>query len=303
MLLSGKGGVGKTTLAAATACRLAAGGQRTLLVSTDPAHSIGDALGVGLADEPRRVADRLDAVEVDPDRAAADHLAAVEEAVADRVDPELWPQVRRHLRLARDSPGMAESAAFERVAALLERCPRDYERLVVDTAPTGHTLRLLALPAVLTAWVEGLVRQREKVAGVERMLRNLAGRDEPDSDPVLARLRDRRTRLARAGERLREDTDVWLVLEPQRLAIEETHRALTQLAEHELVVAGLLVNRVLPADADGQFLAERRAQQLDYLTEIDRRFGQRPTLRVTQLPRDVTDRASLERLADELAMN
>lgn len=301
VLLSGKGGVGKTTLAAATARALAMGGVRTLLVSTDPAHSTSDVLGMRLGHEPTTVAERLDAVEIDPEQAAIGHLAAVEDAVADRVDPDLWPQVRRHLRLARDSPGMAESATFERVADLLELCPQPYERVVVDTAPTGHTLRLLALPALLTAWVEGLVRQREGLAGTERLLRNLTGRDGPNEDVVLQRLRDRRQRLARAGERLREDTAVWLVLVAERLPIEETDRALAQLAEHDIAVAGLLVNRVLPDEADGAFLAARRAQQADYLAEIAERFGRFSRVEVPQLARDVTSPTELSQLIDALA--
>lgn len=300
VLLSGKGGVGKTTLAAATALRVAGDGQRTLLVSTDPAHSTSDALGLPLRSTPTRVTEHLDALEIDPEQAAAEHLAGVEEAVADRVDPDLWPQVRRHLRMAKDSPGMVESATFERVAALFERCPGEYDRLVVDTAPTGHTLRLLALPALLQAWVDGLTRQRERVTGAQRMLRNLAGDDQPGDDPVLARLRDRRQRLTRAAERLRHDTAVWLVLVAERLPIEETGRALEQLTRQEIAVAGLLVNRVLPPEADGSFLAERRAQQRTYLEEIEQRFSAHRQVTVPQLPRDVARRADLERLAAAL---
>ena len=300
MLLSGKGGVGKTTLAAACARQLAASGAHTLLVSTDPAHSIGDALGERLGSEARTISENLDALEIDPDDAVASHLASVEDAVAQRVDPDLWPQVQRHLRLARDSPGMAESATFERVAALLELCPETYDHLVVDTAPTGHTLRLLALPTLLSAWVEGLTRQREKVAGAERMLRNLAGRDAPDQDPVLQRLRDRRARLARAAERLRADTAVWLVLIPERMPIEETSRAIGQLAGHDLAIAGLVVNRVLPDDADGAFLAEQREQQATYLAEISERFSAYATVRVPQLPRDVTGPIELDRISAAL---
>ena len=301
VLLSGKGGVGKTTLAAACARQLAAAGARTLLVSTDPAHSIGDALGERLGPEPRTISDGLDALEIDPDQAVADHLSSVEDAVAQRVDPDLWPQVQRHLRLARDSPGMAESATFERVAALLERCPDPYDHLVVDTAPTGHTLRLLALPTLLTAWVEGLTRQREKVAGAERMLRNLAGRDAPGEDPVLQRLRDRKARLSRAGDRLRADTAVWLVLMPERMPVEETSRAIDQLAAHDVAIAGLVVNRVLPDDADGAFVAEQREQQAMYLTEIAERFAAHPVVRVPQLPRDISGPDELDQISAALA--
>lgn len=292
--MSGKGGVGKTTLATAAALRCAAAGARTLLVSTDPAHSTGDILGVPLGPEPTPVRAGLEALEIDPLQAATAHLAEVESAVADRVDPDLWPQVRRHLRLARDSPGMAESATFERVAGLFERCPAEYDRLVVDTAPTGHTLRLLALPGLLQAWVEGLAHQRKRVTHAQRMWDAVAGEDT--DDPVLTRLRERRDRLRRAAQRLRHDTAVWLVLEAARLSIEETARAEAQLAEFDIPVAGLLVNRVLPPEADGDFLARRREQQRAYLDEITTRFEGRIRAQVPQLPTDPAGLDDLSRL-------
>lgn len=187
------------------------------------------------------------------------------------------------------------------MVALLGSCPGTYDRIVFDTAPTGHTLRLLALPALLTAWVQGLVRQRERVAGMERMLHNLAGaEDDPDADPVLARLRERRARFQEAGRRLREDAAFWLVLLPERLAIEETARAAVTLTDADLRVAGLVVNRLLPEEADGDYLASRRAQQHTYQGEISERFSDLWQVPVTQLARDPTGPEDLGRIADQI---
>jgi arsenite/tail-anchored protein-transporting ATPase len=296
----GKGGVGKTTLAAATALATARAGRRTLLVSTDPAHSLGDVLGVALADRPVVIEDRLSAVEIDAAGAAAAHVAAVESRMAAALDPELMPAVRRHLDLARAAPGTLEAALFDVVAGLMEACPGEHERIVFDTAPTGHTLRLLALPALLSAWVEGLVRQRETVAGMERMLHNMAGREDRTPDPVLAALHERRARFERAARRLRDDAGFWLVLVPERLPIEETGRAAATLAAQGLHVAGLVVNRRLPADADGAFLAARRAQQRVYEHELETRFRGHRLVRVAQRPHDVVGRADLAAIAAAL---
>ncbi len=300
LFFGGKGGVGKTTLAAASAVGSARAGLRTLLISTDPAHSAGDCLGTALADEPTEVGAQLWAVEVDAEAAAAAHVAAVGDRVAASFDAALLPTVRRHLELARTAPGTLEAALFDRLTGHLQACPGDFDRIVVDTAPTGHTLRLLALPALLSAWVEGLARQRDKAAGLDRMLRNMAGREQPEADPVMAALHERRARFERTATRLRDDAAFWLVLIPERLPIEETDRAARTLAAHGLHVAGLVLNRVLPDHADGAFLAERRAQQRAYEAELDGRFPDHRIVRVTQQARDVAGPHDLEPIAAAL---
>jgi arsenite/tail-anchored protein-transporting ATPase len=300
VFVGGKGGVGKTTVASALATALAQRGHRTLLVSTDPAHSTADLLGRQLGDEPVAVTDHLDAVEIDAERHADAYVERVRRDAHRVVAPEVRGTVDRHLDLARRGAGTLEAATLDRLADLVARCPDVYDRLVVDTAPTGHTLRLLAMPELLTGWVQGLVRQRERVRGVDRMLRNLAGDDARPEDPVIARLRAQRDRLATLRERFRRDALIHLVLVPERLPIEETARALEVLDDGGLQVGTLVVNRVLPADADGVYVAARRAQQEVYLAELDARFRSRTRVRVVQLDRDVADGASLARIRKQL---
>ncbi|MBS3939985.1 MAG: ArsA family ATPase [Actinobacteria bacterium] len=299
--VGGKGGVGKTTVSAALARAHAAAGRRTLLVSTDPAHSTGDVLGCRIGPEPVEVADHLEAVEIDPEAVADAYVEAVRHDVHRAVSPEVRATVDRHLDLARRGAGTLESALLDRLGDLLAGAGTRWDRIVVDTAPTGHTLRLLAMPELLTAWVQGLVRQREKAKGVDRMLRNLAGDETPVADPVIDRLHAQRLRLQRLREVLHDDALVHLVLIPERLPIEETARALDSLDAAGLTVGSVVVNRVLPAEADGEFLAQRRAQQADYLAEIERRFAARDLLRVTQLPRDVADPDSLAEVQRQVA--
>jgi arsenite/tail-anchored protein-transporting ATPase len=298
--LSGKGGVGKTTVASALASHAARSGARTLLVSTDPAHSTADLLGTAIGDEPRQVAPAFDVVEIDAERHADAYVDRIRRDAHRVVAPEVRDTVDRHLDLARRGAGTLEAATLDRLADLIARCPSAYDRVVVDTAPTGHTLRLLAMPELLTGWVQGLVRQRERVHGMDRMLRNLAGDDAPPDDPVVTRLRRQRDRLVEVRRRLLEDAVVHLVLIPERLPIEETARALRTLEEARLQVGSVIVNRVLPDDAEGSYMAARRAQQERYLDEIDRRFAGWPRLRVVQLDRDVSDAGSLERIRQQL---
>lgn len=296
----GKGGVGKTTLAAAFATLLAGRGEKTLLVSTDPAHSTSDILGMDLTGEPRHVEGKLWAVEIDPAKDAEEYIEKIKADAKESVSIEVIPTVEQHLDLAKNSPGTEESALFDRFVDLISLCPGEYDRIVFDTAPTGHTLRLLTLPALLSAWAEGMVRQREKVAGMERMLRNLAGDDAPGGDPILDRLRERRDRFHHARHRLLEDTTFYLVLIPERLPIEETSRALKTLAANEVHVGALVVNRVFPDAADGEFMRSRLEQQSEYLEEINDRFAGKKVVRVEQEARDITEREQLDPIARQL---
>ncbi len=300
VFFGGKGGVGKTTLAAAFATLLAGLGQRTLLVSTDPAHSTSDVLGAKLSGNPTQLEENLFGVEVDAAADAAAYVEKIKEDARGSVSPEVLSSVHKHLDLAKSSPGTEESALFDRFVDLISLSPGEYDRIVFDTAPTGHTLRLLTLPALLTAWVEGMVRQREKVAGMERMLRNLAGDEGSGDDPVLKRLRDRRERFHHARHRLLEDTTFYLTLIPERLPIEETSRTLSTLTENGIVVGALIVNRVLPEVAEGEFMQARLEQQSEYLEEIENRFSKQRIVRVRQDARDITSREQLTSVADQL---
>ncbi len=296
----GKGGVGKTTLAAAFATLLANRGEKTLLVSTDPAHSTSDILGMQLAGEPQHVEGNLWAVEIDAEKDAAEYIEKIKVDAKDSVSIEVQPTVEQHLDLAKNSPGTEESALFDRFVNLIALSPDEYDRIVFDTAPTGHTLRLLTLPALLTAWAEGMVRQREKVAGVERMMRNLAGSDAPEGDPILDRLRERRNKFHHARHRLLEDTTFYLVLIPERLPIEETDRALKTLTGNDVHVGALVVNRVFPDTVDGDFMRSRLEQQSEYLEEIESRFVKKQVVRVEQGARDITERGQLDSIARQL---
>ncbi len=299
-LVGGKGGVGKTTVAAAYANLLARRGHRVLLVSTDPAHSTGDLLGVRAGDEPTLVSPGWWVLEVDAEQAARRHVDRIAAEAADVVPAEVLPAVRRHLAAALASPGTVESALLDRLSDVLLEATTHYDRVVVDTAPTGHTLRLLVLPDLLSGWVEGLLRRRQDVLRKDAMLRSMAGEEpEPDADPVAERLRARRDRLAAMRRLLVNDAVVHLVLVPERLPVAETVRARDALVDGGLRVGAMVVNRVFP-DGDDPFLAARGVQQAGWLATIDDVLGTHPRVRLPHLARD-PGRDDLDELADLLA--
>ncbi|WP_236567757.1 MULTISPECIES: ArsA family ATPase [unclassified Nocardiopsis] len=291
--VGGKGGVGKTTLAAAHALALAEAGHRVLVLSTDPAHSLGDALETPLKDEPVRVAPNLWAAEPDADAAVRRRVDQVVEDAYRAVPPEVMPAVRRHLQQAGSSPGMAESALADLLVDRMEQVGAEWDALVVDSAPTGHLLRLLHLPTLLTPWVEGLTRQRERARRAEAFA-DVVGGDGEEADPLTERLHARRHRLERAADRMRRDAVVRLVTLPRRMVLAETARAVEQLTEAGFRLAPVVVNQIPPADAAGPDTAEALAATRE-------RFASLGTVEIPLQDTEPTGPERLRRLVAHLA--
>ncbi len=296
VLFAGKGGVGKTTLATAYAGVLAGRGRRTLLVSTDPAHSTRDLLEVDLGPEPSPVAAvaGLDALELDAEHEAARHVQRVLADAQAVVSREVLPAVERHLALALHSPGTLEAATLDRLVHVLQWCPTRYDHIVVDTAPTGHTLRLLSLPTVLGPWLDGLVQQGRRVADTDRMLRAMARDDTPEPGPATNRLAERRDGLRRARERLATEALFHLVCVPERLPVAETVRAAEALRAGGMTLGPVLVNRLVPESTD-EFLRARGVEQRRRLTEL-RESLDLPLVTVAHLPHDAVSPEDVQAL-------
>jgi len=302
VFFGGKGGVGKTTLAAAFALHSAEQGARTLLVSTDPAHSAGDMLEVPLGDETSEVLPGLHAVEIDPEAEAERYIADVKERVRQVASPRILDEVEREIDLARSSPGAEEAALLDRFAELMRTAGGTYDRVVFDTAPTGHTVRLLSLPELMGRWIDGLVSRRRKVRSLGRMWRNVAGAAAGtagrEEDPVLDALEERQARFRAAREIVTDPkrTAFTFVLTPERLPILETRKAAAALERSRIPVAAVIVNRVLPPDARGAFLTRRREREARYLDDIDRELAAYPRVLVPLFDSDVQGVEGLRRV-------
>ena len=208
---------------------------------------------------------------------------------------------------------------LERVAEIMALAGTEYDQVIFDTAPTGHTVRLLSLPEVMAAWTDGLLGHRKRSAQLGSALRHLGGGRAKGDDLSMidsaadhdaggrdAQLNDllqaRRRTFVRAREQLLDPGHAafLLVLNPDRLSVLETIKAHDVLTRFSVPVSGLVVNRVLPDDADGQFLEARRRQEAHHLVEIDRVFAALPRVRVALLPDDVHDMDTLRRLGTSI---
>jgi len=293
LFFGGKGGVGKTTSASATALAASRSGRRVLLVSTDPAHNTSDILGRPVGPDIVEVQPNLHALEIDAARESARYVNEVKDRIKTLFGHHILKEANRQIDLAASMPAAEEVALFDRIGALVGGDDERFDLIVFDTAPTGHTLRLIRMPELMEAWIRALSRSRRAMLGVEQ--------DDRD-DPIMRSLSDRLERLREFRARLMSPrvTAFVLVLMAERLPIEETARALGQLEEAGVRVGALVVNRVLPASSPDPFLVARHAQEQVYLDEIDRRFAAVPRMRVPQLPRDVHGIETLEVITGSL---
>ena len=316
LFVGGKGGVGKTTVASALGIVAAEAGRRCLLVSTDPAHSLGDIFGERIGDRETALAPGLDGLEIDPDAEVERHLESVKTAMKGLVHPRLYDEIDRQLDLARHAPGATEAALLERVARLMTGADSRYDLIVFDTAPAGHTVRLLTLPEIMAAWTDGLLAGRARAGRLANSLRNFGGGrhkgdeltliEAPQDHPaggaeagIAERLNARRRLFQEARAALvdRAATAFLLVLNPDKLSILESERTADILSRFGVPVSALVVNRVLPSEADGAFLGARREQEARYLKDIGDKFRDLPRLTLPLRSRDVSGREAIAEIA------
>ncbi len=317
VFVGGKGGVGKTSIAASLALGRARAGARVLLVSTDPAHNLGHLFGMPIGDGFVEVAPGLDACELDPEQTMDTHLAAAERTMRRLMPEHLGVEVTKHLKLARQAPGAAEAAVLERLADVVEGAAQVYDLVVVDTAPSGHTVRMLGLPEVVSAWTSGLLDRQDTSQRFAEAMMNL-DRRKRQTDPgaeivpqVSRRQRDRSAReveikdiLVRRQARFthlrnvitdREHTAFVVVLAAERLPVLETIELELDLARLGAHVDALVVNKRSPADA-GDFLAARHRQEEVHLRVLHEALPDIATTQVPLLDADLAGTQGLERL-------
>ncbi len=304
LIFTGKGGVGKTSVAAATALAAADQGLRTLIMSTDPAHSLADSLDTDslFGHDPVRVTPHLDALEV---------------SIYHDIDSN-WGTVRQHFAELMASqgvdgmlademsilPGMEEAFPLIRIKKHKEL--NNYDLLVIDCAPTGETLRLLAAPDTFK-WAIGMLRGAERfvVAPILRPMAKVSpgrfGKMVPDAK-VYETIDTMFREMEGVSQLLRQphETSVRLVMNPEKMVIKESQRALTYLSMYGLTVDTVVVNKILPLDQDSGYLNHWKGIQQRYLEDVNHAFAPLPIHRVPYYAEEVVGIEKLRQMGIDI---
>jgi arsenite/tail-anchored protein-transporting ATPase len=291
ILYTGKGGVGKTSIAAATARRCAAAGLRTVVLSTDPAHSLSDSLEAELGPDPTQAGANLFGQEVQAQEEMERHWDSVqgwlgsllEERGVDRISAE-------ELTVP---PGMDELFSLLWIKRHHEE--GEFDCVVVDCAPTGETLRLLSFPDVVTWWLERILPSQRRLAPLARSLFDMPLPGDGVFEDVE---RLARNLVAMNGIlRDRSSTTVRLVTNADRMVVKEAMRTFTYLNLYGYLTDAVVVNRLLPADGYFAAWSEVQREQLELVRSA---FTPVPVLTAPYLEREVVGPEMLDRLADEV---
>ena len=296
ILFTGKGGVGKTTVAASTALKTAKAGKKTLIISTDPAHSLSDALDMELSPEPTEIAPNLYAQEFDVYYSMQKYWNNMRNLMNTIFR---WRGVKgvvaEELSVL---PGMEEASAF----LWLEKYYREgtYDVIVIDSAPTGETLTLLSLPQVAKSWMtKAFSRKNLAVKTVTKGVKFFTG---VPLDKGLEEMDELFNKLEQVQEVFLdpEIASIRIVTNPERMVIKEARRAYTYLQLYGYNVDGVVINRILPEESVGEAFKYYVESQAKYIEEIEESFKPLPILKVQHQGREVFGFEQLDKIGANL---
>jgi arsenite/tail-anchored protein-transporting ATPase len=298
LLVTGKGGVGKTTVAAATALAAADRGYRTLVSSTDPAHSLADALDVNLGDRPTPVVENLDGQQIETQEQLERHWGSIRDQLMNVFDWGGVGGIEAEEFLV--FPGMDELFALLDVNEHARS--GNYDLLVVDCAPTAETLRLLSLPEVLSWYFERVMpTERRLMRAARPFLTRMTDLPVPE-DKVFEAAQSVFEGIEQVKELLSDPkvTSARLVVNPEKMVIDEARRTYTYLGLFGYGVDGVVVNRVLPDEVNDPYFDKWRHIQAGHLATVDEAFAEVPRLRLRLFDDEMVGVDRLREMAAEL---
>ncbi|AEK19055.1 arsenite-activated ATPase ArsA [Methanococcus maripaludis X1] len=277
IMFGGKGGVGKTTMSAATGIYCAEQGLKTVVVSTDPAHSLKDSFEQSFGHEPTKVngMENLYVVEIDPEVAMSEYKEKLKSQMDE--NPMMGGMLEDQLEMASLSPGTDESAAFDVFLKYMDS--NEFDVVVFDTAPTGHTLRFLGLPELMDKYMTKMIKFKKQMSGFMNMMKKVmpfGGKGEDvDYDKALEEMEEMKAKITKARGILAnpERTAFRLVVIPEEMSILESERAMESLNKFKIPVDSVVVNQIIPEDVECDFCRARRSLQEKRLELVKEKFG------------------------------
>ena len=305
----GKGGVGKTTSSAAAAIALAERGYKTLIVSLDPAHNLGDVLMEKLSDKPKKITENLYAAELDMEKLIKAYLKNLEGSMKHTYRYLTVINLEKYFEVLRYSPGIEEYATLEAIRDILKKGD-EWDVIVFDTPPTGLTLRVLALPKISLIWTDKLIEIRRAILDKRAAIANIHGEQEftvegesfklptrEEEDAVMKELKAYREEVAFVESVLTdpEKTSVVAVMNPEMLPLYETERAYETLKKFKVPFNMIVMNKVLELKGDVPELRAKLEAQEKVLREVARKFK---GLEIVKIPVFSEEPRGVERLRE-----
>ena len=301
VMFGGKGGVGKTSCAAAASLYSAQLGYKTLIVSTDPAHSLSDSFDQKLTGEatPIKGVERLFALEIDPSQALQEFRESVDDSEASE---SLLQMGLGGDMFDMTPPGIDEAIAFNKVLEFLDN--PQYDVLILDTAPTGHTLRLLSLPEMMDSWLFKIISLRKRMSNLFDRFKQMLGRGG-DQDQSLESLEEMKAKIERARVHLTnpEESEFVIVMIPEKMSIYESERLLRSLFAVEVPSEHIVVNMIYPEQSSCSFCSARRTMQSENLELIDEYYDEFNIARIPLFEKEIRGLDQLQELSRILFKN
>jgi len=304
LLFSGKGGVGKTSLAAATGVKLAELGYRTLVMSIDPAHSLGDSFDLNdelfhaHTSDPLAINDKLSILELNIQKEIKRHWQEISSYVSSVLRTTGISGVEaEELAIL---PGMEELSAMMYINQY--RREQTYDVIVLDAAPTAESMRFISMPTTLDWYMKHIFPFQRNLLKAVRPIANRVAPFELPTDSYFVNIRSLFEKLEGVDDIMEDPntTSVRLVTNPEKMVLRETQRAFVYFSLHGLTVDSVIVNRVLPADVKDAWFSEWHASQEKVLHEIEEYFAPVPVKRVPLFAHEVLGRKRLQELAELL---
>lgn len=294
VMFGGKGGVGKTTCASSSAIWAAEHGRNTLIISIDPAHSLGDSLGVDLPPgEPKQIPsiDNLTALEINPKANISEFRGLTN---INPIEEMGMPDIMGGMPLMEDlqeltsmnPPGIDEALALLKMLEFVET-EHNYDLIIFDTAPTGHTLRFLSLPETLSGWIGKLINMRIKFGNMFGAIKRIFTREEKNEDNSLKILERLNNSILNARDDLTNPlkNSFVIVMIPEEMAITETGRLLNELIKNNIPVSNIVVNQLFQDPSDlCNFCRARREMQQRNLIKIREIFNEKLGKNLIEIP-------------------
>jgi arsenite-transporting ATPase len=298
LLFTGKGGVGKTTIAAATAVRAAEGGSRTLVMSTDPAHSLGDSFDEEIGSAPTRLADRLWAQQIDAQERLEDNWREIQDYMIQLMNWAGTETIQAEELTV--LPGLDEIFSLIDVKTHVESGA--YDVLIVDCAPTAETLRLLSLPDVMQWYIERIFPVERRIVKTVRPIMSRMTTLPIAGDRVFDAVERLHGNLDAVKKILTDEavSSVRLVVNPEKMVIAEARRTYTYLGLFGYRVDAVVVNRVLPPDVTDPYFGKWKDIQAEHLATVHESFEPVPILTARLFDREMIGIRLLEEMATEV---